>query len=428
MATEVSVLDKYGDTTYYSNYADAITDIINSEIEHPLVQIWADLDEQIILLDGVDIWIAPGVTISKSAGNTITDNNVAAKCNIYGEGNIKNSGSGNSINISHGNSKLNIVCNFIENSATNVQTTAVVVTKCEKFHLRCNKVISNGNGLWIGFNDTNMAEDLNLEVENLETGNIATSFTGTSLYTNANGFLKIDEILCKKNGHCFRQSSGTIIAEIRKFKSIHVQDISTVHIDQGTLESQKLSLYFDEILNLHSIALNHHQGSGMFIGRNIFSKDDSAVDMSGNNLKGYVKCNKIISENKNGVRSDDNDQEIVVNSNYIEGHSLYGCIYLQGDANILIKNAKLFNNSSSDSRCLVLEKLDNNTPNLTLNNVKSVTGNLVDGSIIFLANFDGIDIKNYSLFTNIYLDPSENITLLIGKLINYLYITNEDLT
>ena len=428
MPTEVSVLDKDGVVTYYSTYAAAREDIINSEIEHPLVQIWADLDEQIILLDEVDIWIAPGVTISNSSGDTITDNNVAVKCNIYGVGIIKNSGSGNSINISHGNSKLNIVCNFIENSATNVQTTAVVVTKCEKFHLRCNKVISNGNGLWIGFNDTNIAEDLNLEIEKLETGNSGTSFTGTSLYTNANGFLKIDEILCNKNGHCFRQSSGTIIAEIRRFKSIHSQAISTVHIDQGTLESQKLSLYFDEIINLHSIAIHHHQGSGMFMGRNVFSKDDSAVDMSGNNLIGNVKCNKIISENKNGVRSNDNNQEIVINSNYIEGHSFYGCVYIQGDANILIKNAKLFNNSSSDSRCFVLEKLNNNTPNLTLNNVKTVTGNLVDGSIIFLANFDGINIKNYSLFTNIFLDPLENITLLIGMLNNYLYITSEDLT
>ena len=53
--TEVSLKAKStGALTYYSTYADARSAAGSGDT----IQIWADLDEQIILKDGVDIFIA----------------------------------------------------------------------------------------------------------------------------------------------------------------------------------------------------------------------------------------------------------------------------------------------------------------------------------------------------------------------------------
>ena len=195
--------------------------------------------------------------------------------------------------------------------------------------------------------------------------------------------------------------------------------ISTVHSDQGN-NSQKLILYFDEILNLAGLSssfagIELKQGTGIFIGRKVYSRDGNAIDISGDSVKGSVTCNDVISEFASGVRIDLVNNQFILNANFIIGYSLYGCIYAQSDSNLLLKNAKLINtDTSSNSRCIVLEKNNtlNQIPIITINNVKAVTGNISGGSIFYQANFSGINIFNFGLFANKGLDA--NVSLKIG--------------
>ena len=431
MATEVSVLDKDGDVTYYSNYADAITDIINSEIEHPLVQIWADLDEQIILLDGVDIWIAPGVTISNSSGDTITDNNVAVKCNISGYGKLTQTSTSfyAVCNFTNSNSKVSVKCDIIENESAG---QACVSSSAKKFHLECNLVYGKSHG-GVYLNNNN-SDDLNINAEKIVTGEITELSSGTTaIISRGNGFMHINEILCRNLGHCISHREGEITANIKKLttKMNIANAIAAVHLDQGT-GTQKLILYFDEILNFNGsfnsgIGIYLHEGKGIFIGRRVYSENEEGVDISGDNTKGYIKINEIISLNKAAIRSFSNNEQLIIDSDYIVGFGFTGSVYIQDDANLLLKNAKIINtDDTSDSKCIVLEKPDTLLPNLTLNNVKAVTGNTSIGTIIFQAGFTGISIKNYGFFANKSLDTG--ISLVIGDSSNFFFIVSTDLT
>ncbi|MBK9331098.1 MAG: hypothetical protein IPM96_01540 [Ignavibacteria bacterium] len=431
MATEVSVLDKDGDVTYYSNYADATTDIINSEIEHPLVQIWADLDEQIILLDGVDIWIAPGVTISNSSGDTITDNNVAVKCNISGYGKLTQTSTSfyAVCNFTNSNSKVSVKCDIIENESAG---QACVSSSAKKFHLECNLVYGKSHG-GVYLNNNN-SDDLNINAEKIVTGEITELSSGTTaIISRGNGFMHINEILCRNLGHCISHREGEITANIKKLttKMNIANAIAAVHLDQGT-GTQKLILYFDEILNFNGsfnsgIGIYLHEGKGIFIGRRVYSENEEGVDISGDNTKGYIKINEIISLNKAAIRSFSNNEQLIIDSDYIVGFGFTGSVYIQDDANLLLKNAKIINtDDTSDSKCIVLEKPDTLLPNLTLNNVKAVTGNTSIGTIIFQAGFTGISIKNYGFFANKSLDTG--ISLVIGDSSNFFFIVSTDLT
>jgi len=431
MATEVSVLDKYGDVTYYSNYADARADIINSGIEHPLVQIWADLEEQIILLDEVDIWIAPGVTISNSSGDTITDNNVAVKCNISGYGNLTQTSTSSYAvcNFTNSNSKVSVKCDIIENESAG---QACVSSSAKKFHLECNLVYGKSHG-GVYLNNNN-SDDLNINAEKILTGQIGEPSTGTTaIISRGNGFMHINEILCRNLGHCISHREGEITANIKKLttKMNIANAIAAVHLDQGT-GTQKLILYFDEILNFNGsfnsgIGIYLHEGKGIFIGRRVYSENEEGVDISGDNTKGYIKINEIISLNKAAIRSFSNNEQLIIDSDYIVGFGFTGSVYIQDDANLLLKNAKIINtDDTSDSKCIVLEKPDTLLPNLTLNNVKAVTGNTSIGTIIFQAGFTGISIKNYGFFANKSLDTG--ISLVIGDSSNFFFIVSTDLT
>ena len=431
MATEVSVLDKDGDVTYYSNYADATTDIINSEIEHPLVQIWADLDEQIILLDGVDIWIAPGVTISNSSGDTITDNNVAVKCNISGYGKLTQTSTSfyAVCNFTNSNSKVSVKCDIIENESAG---QACVSSSAKKFHLECNLVYGKSHGA-VYLNNNN-SDDININAEKVITGQITELSSGTTaIISRGNGFIHVNEILCRNLGHCLSHREGEITANIKKLttKMNIANAIAAVHLDQGT-GTQKLILYFDEILNFNGsfnsgIGIYLHEGKGIFIGRRVYSENEEGVDISGDNTKGYIKINEIISLNKAAIRSFSNNEQLIIDSDYIVGFGFTGSVYIQDDANLLLKNAKIINtDDTSDSKCIVLEKPDTLLPNLTLNNVKAVTGNTSIGTIIFQAGFTGISIKNYGFFANKSLDTG--ISLVIGDSSNFFFIVSTDLT
>ena len=66
----VSILKRDGTATAtYSTYEAARFASVSGDV----IQIWADLTEQIILKNGVDIWIMPGVELNNTSGVTITD-------------------------------------------------------------------------------------------------------------------------------------------------------------------------------------------------------------------------------------------------------------------------------------------------------------------------------------------------------------------
>ncbi|MBK9333397.1 MAG: hypothetical protein IPM96_13580 [Ignavibacteria bacterium] len=92
MATQVTVKSKTtGTLTFYTSYANARSAAAAGDV----IQIRADLDEQIILKDGVDIIITSGKIVDiKTSLPTIIDNGVKCICNIFGGGIIKNSNTG----------------------------------------------------------------------------------------------------------------------------------------------------------------------------------------------------------------------------------------------------------------------------------------------------------------------------------------------
>jgi len=434
--TEVVIIKRDGSITPYTTYGSARADAVSGD----LIQIRADLlNEQIVLKDLVDIWIMPGVVINNTTGDTITNPIVSGvsqevHCKISGHGIIKNTGSYRSIFIDNVDSELSIECDYIENSGSAI---CVQIKNAFKFNITCNKVHSQKNvAIWLGEYVTTLTgfvEQVNINISKVESG--IPGFGSSVFISHCNGFININEIqTIYAKGHCFSHRAGEVIARIKKLKTVMntTGSIATVHTDQGT-GSQKLVLYFDEILNLNgiaiasSIAIHHHQGTGIFIGRRIYSKDNNAVDIGGDNIKGSIICNEIVSDALSGVRIEGNNAQFTIDAAFIEGYSFYGSIYAQGDANLLLKNAKLINrDSSSSSRCFVLESLSSQIPRLTVRNVKAVTGNTSSGSIFYQANFSGINIFNYGLFTNKSLDSG--VTLDIGNTGNFVFIESNDLT
>ncbi len=66
------------------------------------------------------------------------------------------------------------------------------------FHLKCNKVISKNNCAIIL---SNANSDINFNITKVETGLANDTSTGiTAIISRGNGFIKIDEILCRNLG------------------------------------------------------------------------------------------------------------------------------------------------------------------------------------------------------------------------------------
>ncbi|MFZ1320737.1 MAG: hypothetical protein WAT71_04200 [Ignavibacteria bacterium] len=446
MATEVSVLDKDGDVNYYSTYAAARADIISSNRIHPLVQIWADLDEQIILLDGVDIWIAPGVTISYSTGDTITDDNVAANCNIFGYGYLTQTSTDSYAvcNFTDPNSKISVKCDTIENESAG---QACVSSSAKKFHLECNLVYGKSHG-GVYLNNNN-SDDININAEKIITGQIGVPNTGTTaLFTKGFGFIHINEILCRNLGHCLTHRAGEITAIVRKSTSIMNTNapISTVHLHQG-VGDQKLIMYFDEISNFKGsgitnslVGIEIHQGTGIFIGRKVIAENGAAA-LIGPGIHSPITpyninliCNELVSINTEALTLNGSLESNFIKANIICGNKSGdgGVVFSYADLSnttSVIKNAKLINKSSDTSaKGIGLFEMGSNKPHFTLWNLKIVSNNQ---SIFF--NGSSIDIKNYGLFVKTSLNESIihlkiGTGLIIPADYNYQYIVNSILT
>lgn len=440
MAGKVSILKRNGLIDDYSSYGNARDNAVSGD----LIQIWATLNEQIILLNGVDIWIAPGVTIDYKSvsdpptpGPTITDNGDPCVCNIYGYGKIKNTDNNSCIFIDHINSELTVECFSIDGSAGN--SRAVYIKNANKFELECREVLSKGVALYLGDNNQNIIDKIVINVIRVETGDTTSSTTsGTSIVTYASGIIKILEILCKNRGHCFLHRAGNIIANIKKITTKYVmgpQAVSAVALIQDNIGTQKLVMYFDEINSIASNgAIEIAQGSGIFIGRRIFTDIGYAVSItqpfptSTMLTFANLKCHEIESSNSAGVYISNVTNKVFLDADTILGYGLAGAVYGQGIADFLLKNATLRNrDTTSNSKCIVLEQppSTNNIPNMTLNSVKAVTLNTSSGYIIFQAGFNGLTVKNFGLFANKVLEAG--VTLSVGNASNFQFIVSPDL-
>jgi len=444
--TEVVIIKRDGSITPYTTYGSARASAVSGD----LIQIRADLNEQILLKNLVDIWIMPGVVIDFVAvsptpqGPTITDNNTAVTCNIYGMGIIKNTdtttnGRYECIKLSNASSKLSVECDYIEGVGGFTYITSPpnpriefygysVTVSASKFHLTCRSVISKKSLAIL----ISSASDLNLNIESVETGldgtiNSDNYNTGsTALITYGTGFIKINKILCRNVGHCLSVRGGSVIARIKNIKSqmnfipptpIQSPSISAVHVSQGS-GTQKLVLYFDEISSLtgrvNSLAgIEVAQGTAIFIGRKIYSDNTLAVQIAGATTKGFLKCNEVIVNDGTAIVLNDFNDQFLIDSNYIEGNS--GAVIFSGGTNLasgnfFIRNAKIINKSNSSSARGIF--LQNIYPKIALNNVKIISGT-DDGSNIFLNSGTSINVFNYGIFLNEGIDQSK-VVLKVG--------------
>jgi len=438
---KVSIMDRSGAIIYYSSYSSARSAASSGD----LIQIWANLTEQIVLLNGADIWIAPGVTIKSGSSDTtiIAPTSGELNCKIYGFGIIKNDTNGSCIFINNEDAKLKIECDVIEGQGGSV--SSVNIQSASEFHLSCSKVYSRDfQALRLGLTlNPGLIQDINLNITRVETGNLTPTYTGTTaITTRGNGFVKIDEILCRNRGHCLSHREGNITAQIKKLQTInnisgdagaalHVRQYDGFNPGIGT---QKLIIYFDEIESLtgtvnSSAGIEIGEGTGVIIGRKVYCSDSPAIQIQGNDTSGYVKCNEIISQGSGGnapvnaIEFSNFNNEITFDANYVQGYRNNGVIFIN-DANVQIKNA-LIKNSYTGTTVASVGIFIAGSQIISLVNAKIVTGSLTSGQTIYYSS-TSINVKNYGLFVNKAIES--NVNLIVGTGSNYQYIINSELT
>jgi len=457
MATEVSVLDKNGNVTFYSTYLDARNAAGNNTGDHDLIQIWSDLNEQIVLKNGVDIWIAEGVVLNNLVGSltssfiTITDNGQECHCKIYGMGIIKSTFAGSSgspvyecIKTTDPDTELSVECDYIEGIGgitTNIiMQPSIFIENASKFHLECNQVINEKTcsialGLQPNFVQ-NVISDVNIKVCKIDiSGESITNSESIAVSVLAHGFIEIDEIICRHYGHCLLHAVGDIVASIRKMSNVNnhsTNNYATVIVSHGN--NQKLSLYFDELISLKTSgvsssgpAIISNQGVNInLIGRKIFAEQSITAYLQGTNVTGIFKISEIISQASvamvvNVVNQFTIDSAVIQG---VGGTIIYSSGSAQNPGNYTLLNAKLINlQTSGTPRGIYLENI---FPQVTLKNIKIVCND----DIIFLNSEeeeDQVFVKNYGLFGNNNFDDTK-IILQIGDANNYLFTENSNLT
>lgn len=432
---KVTILHRDGSSNSYSTYASART----AAAAEDLIQIWANLDEQIVLKNEVDIWVAPGVKVDNSSGATITDNNATCKCNIYGYGKLINSYSSSSssyvCNFINSASEIAIVCDRIECTGTTNTANPCISSNANKLLLNCNLVYGNKSG---GIYLTNAnSVDINLRVTRIITGLENDTSTGiTALITRGNGFVFADEILCRNLGHCLNHRRGKITASVRSLTNIHNYslDAATVFISQGDNE-QELVLYFDESKSLDGLlgsssAIAVKEGRGTFIGRRAYSDDVTAIigkytSLSDPPLQMNIFCTEILSSDGAALVVNESVSSNFLKIDSIKSVDFVVVVYSNGYGLFQLINSKIVNGSSDvDSQGIGIE--EDNGFNMTLQNVKIISGDSEDGRPIYVGHDDSVDARNYGLFTNSEVNNTM-VSFLIGDSSNYLYIKNADL-
>lgn len=452
MATEVAVINaSSGVQTFYSTYAAARSAASSDD----LIQIWADLDEQILLKNGVDITILPGRVLDMtSAMPTIIDNDGsysdAVTCNISGNGIIKNSytGGGSSgehyecIKIVNASSKVLIQCDYIEGIGTVYDPLSEVnqgysifvegIGSSSKFHLLCNKVINKNNSAIVFSLPSEQApfNDVNIRVQTIQTGISGQSGTGrTAVSLTGSGYVEIDEIICLYKGSCFIHKSGNIVATILKMTTSD-QDLPALSVGEGD-GTQNLTLYYDEIQNLNNTSGDSvviTQGVANLIGRRIYSNKGRSLDLKEYIVSANIQCVEIISTGR-CININNSNEQIIIEANYIEGNtgSSDGVVYCNGGGNFLLRNAKIKNlrTSGTSTFSIGIYLGFSGTINMQLENIIVVTGDTDPENARTIVSATSRDVKNLGLFVN---KPISGITLKIGKSGNFKYIISDEIT
>ena len=451
MATEVSVVNaSSGVQTFYSTYSAART----AASANDLIQVWADLtNEQILLKDRVDIWIAPGrVLTMNSALPLIADNDTgyttAVTCNITGYGIFINTdASNNCIKIINGSSNVSIECDFIEGVGSPVTSgdpykgASVLIkniTDAQRFSLVCNRVsnIYNSAIVFDNISSGTAKNAVNIKVNRIEVGIVDDVSEGPALILRATGFVEVDKINCLNNNSCLILKAGTITANILKMTKGNANHFTGPYYPalevSGGDGTQNLILYFDEIQNIGGgDAVKVSNGIANIIGRRIYSNLGYALNLISNIVSANILCIDIIS----GVRCiniDNDDDQIIIDANYIEGNigATDGVVYCNNHGKFLLRNAKIKNlrtsGTSPFSIGIYLGAMG--TISMELENIIVVTSEISDTSkTIYSAS--SRDVKNLGLFVN--KPKSDSITLKIGTEVttgNFKYIISADIT
>jgi len=441
MATEVAVINgSSGVQTFYSTYSAARKAASSGDT----IQIWADLTgEQILLKDGVDIWMAPGRVIDMNDEMpTITDGDTVT-CNIFGNGIIKNSYNGVTDNryecilITDSASKISIQCDYIEgigavyspSSDANQGYSIFVngVSSSQKFHLSCNKVINKNNSaiIFALSSEETPTNDINIRVQTVLTGISGQSGTGrTAMELTGTGYVDIDEIICLYKGSCFIHKSGNLVTSILKMTTSD-QDRPALSVGEGD-GTQNLTLYFDEIQNTSSgDGVKVAQGIVKLIGRRIYSGSGLSIDLASN-----AEClvDEIISGTKGIYIHNSSSQKVIVDSNYIEGgNGNSGVIKSDSGSNYVLRNAKIKNTAtSSPSIGIYIPDGGTNNQTIEIENLIIVTATGVSDFSIYRDGSNDIHIKNLTLFVK--KDISGHVKLDIGDEDNFKYIVSNDIT
>ena len=434
MATQTSVVTAAtGAVTFYSTYASART----ASSAGDLIQIWADLtDEQILLKDGVDIWVAPGRIIKTSQSvPLILDNDTGytspVSVNITGNGVFRNSNDKyRCVAIYNSGSKVTIMCDSIEGIGTDPEDSewaTVHIVNAAKFYLTCNKV-SNVNQKAIYFD--NEVADININADIIENGEYA---GGDVISIKGDGILNANEVICRNNGSCLNHKAGTFIANILKLTSVNedVESAGTVHLSDGT-GTQNLTLFFDEIQNLSKEggnAVTASEGILNLNGRYLYSKAGLSMDLGAD---ADILVDEIISKTK-GININNNpssgNKKVIIDANIIEGsNGNNGVVKSANGSNYVVRNAKIKNTTtSSPSIGIYIESGDADDQIIEIENIIIVTGtNTNDFSIFRNGMTNGIAIKNLGLFVK--KDKSSLVTFEVGTSTNFNYIISLDVT
>jgi len=439
MATEVSLRKiSSGLITFYSTYSDASD---NAE-EYDVISIYADLDEQLILKNLVDIYIDPGTVINYSGAEpTIYDKDVAV-CNITGGGIIKNSYSGTSkvecIAVYNSGSRVNIECLSIEGTGDNsssVGGACVNVEAAERFSLKC-KSVSNNYNTAIIISDCN---DYFINIQEVESGKPNTPNAGAPVISiDGSGSVYINSLTCTGYGSCLKHSGGNLAATIYNINTLLPANETpptaepAVIVEEGN-SPPELVLYFNEINNYNSNAgdaVKVTGGNATLIGNNIYCVNGLSLDLTDDIQSAYIKSDNIISLTK-GINIDNENDPIVIKANYIEGsNGNDGVVRSATGSNYVLRNAKIkCTDTSADSVCIYLPDGDENDQSIEIENLILVTGNTTSGDTIKRIGSNIINIKNLGLFVNKEINESI-INLQIGTGTgtgeNFKYIVSSD--
>lgn len=433
MATQEAVITQStGAQTFDSTYASARTAANAGD----LIQIWADLtDEQILLKDGVDIWIAPGRIIKTSNEMPLIIDNITGytspvNVNITGNGIFRNSSDKHKcVKITNSGSKITIMCDSIEGIGTDPEDSewaTVHIVNAAKFYLTCNKV-SNVNQKAIYFD--NEVADININADIIENGEYA---GGDVISIKGDGILNANEVICRNNGSCLNHKAGTFIANILKLTSVNedVESAGTVHLSDGT-GTQNLTLFFDEIQNLSKEggnAVTASEGILNLNGRYIYSKAGLSMDLRAD---ADILVDEIISKTK-GINIDNNpssgNKKVIIDANIIEGsNGNDGVIRSATGSNYVVRNAKIKNTATSSPSIGIYIETGTNTLDqaIELENLIIVTGvDTTDFSLFRDGTTVGIIIKNLGLFVK--KDKNTLVTFAIGTSTNYKYVVSTD--